>query len=204
MKRHAFTLMELLVAVAIIALLAALLYPVFLSARRNAKIAPCISNMKQLYAAWALYVQDSDGRWPATLTDLAQSLPSVRSVFRCPTDDLNGANREETQSLGTAVSYFYIWNIEEFRRDLRERDPNHGILVCVLHGERGAMYSQDPVFGTYGKVIRLRVDGSVKVVQVGSLCWESGPNKVISRPMWILLTDYLPCPVSWCVGNTPC
>lgn len=205
MKRGAFTLIEILVAVVIIVLLVALLYPVLLSARRTSQMAPCISNLKQVYQAWSMYVQDSDGKWPGTLADLALGQPSLKQgVLQCPLDDLQGANREETRALGIPVSYFYIWNLDEFRRDLRERDSNHGILVCVLHGERGRSYAKDPLYGTYGKLLRLRVDGSVKTAQVGYLCRESGPSRIIERPMWILMTDVLPCPDRWCVGNIPC
>ena len=62
---HAFTLIELMVVMAIIAVLAAILFPVFASARRSARRTICVSNLHQSGIAFNLYQQDYDGRFPA-------------------------------------------------------------------------------------------------------------------------------------------
>jgi prepilin-type N-terminal cleavage/methylation domain-containing protein/prepilin-type processing-associated H-X9-DG protein len=54
----AFTLLELLVAIAIIAILAALLLPVLSQARARATAIQCQGNLKQLQLAWQMYVND--------------------------------------------------------------------------------------------------------------------------------------------------
>ena len=72
--RHAFTLIELLTVIAIIALLAAILFPVFAQAREKARQATCLSNLKQIGLAFAQYMQDYDERFPDR-RDLKQSLP---------------------------------------------------------------------------------------------------------------------------------
>jgi prepilin-type N-terminal cleavage/methylation domain-containing protein len=62
MKRHAFTLVELLVVIAVIAILAALLLPALSRAKERAWVVRCIANHKQLSAAWCMYREDNNGR----------------------------------------------------------------------------------------------------------------------------------------------
>jgi prepilin-type N-terminal cleavage/methylation domain-containing protein len=69
---RAFTLIELLVVIAIIGILAAILLPVFASAKERAKRAHCVSNLHQIGVAIAMYLGDnSDGvprsRWTDTM-----------------------------------------------------------------------------------------------------------------------------------------
>lgn len=103
--RHGFTLIELLVVIAIIAILAAILFPVFAQAREKARAASCLSNTKQISLAFAMYNQDYDEGFMATVTEreapagtpdtadarapfsyqiLLQPYIKNRQIFRCP------------------------------------------------------------------------------------------------------------------------
>jgi prepilin-type N-terminal cleavage/methylation domain-containing protein/prepilin-type processing-associated H-X9-DG protein len=62
--RRGFTLIEILVVIAIIAILAAILFPVFSRARAKARQANCLSNLRQLGTAIEMYTTDYDERYP--------------------------------------------------------------------------------------------------------------------------------------------
>lgn len=63
-KHPAFTLIELLTVVAIVAILATFLVPIIAKARRTAVEAECVSNLRQIGQAISLYVLENDGVLP--------------------------------------------------------------------------------------------------------------------------------------------
>lgn len=99
--RNAFTLIELVIVLAIILVLAGLLFPVFSSARASAYRATCLSNFKQAQMAFFVYGSDYDDRTVVVNHRLGMPgdsrndrtwvqliLPYLRSfaLFRCPSD----------------------------------------------------------------------------------------------------------------------
>ena len=63
-KQVGFTLIELLVVAGVIALLAAVLLPVFAHIRARGQQTACLSNLRQLGLATFQYAQDSDDHYP--------------------------------------------------------------------------------------------------------------------------------------------
>lgn len=108
MKRG-FTLVEILVIVAIISVLAMMLFPAFQSARNMARTTVCQSNLKQLGMAVALYVQDYD-RFPRGLDpsdkyapEIWDSRPDVQAFLA------NTPLLHSDQVLGTYLKSDDIW-----------------------------------------------------------------------------------------------
>ncbi len=104
MKRHGFSLIELLVTIAVIVALMALLMPVMALVRSQAQSTHCASNLRQIGSAAATYASDWSGRLPigqirAPLRDdlrlrywgmyfgFYETIPDMQTttVFNCPT-----------------------------------------------------------------------------------------------------------------------
>lgn len=119
-----FTLIELLVVISIIALLAAILFPVFGRARENARRSSCASNMKQLGLGAQQYEQDNDGRlpiqevttilgfsryWSTTAEINAHQgiYPYVKSkqIYLCPSSKPTTSTNDRTKPQTN-----YVWN----------------------------------------------------------------------------------------------
>jgi prepilin-type N-terminal cleavage/methylation domain-containing protein len=63
-RQRAFTLVELLVVIAVVGILAALLLPALASARDKSRKTACVSNLRQIGIALLNYATDNDGRIP--------------------------------------------------------------------------------------------------------------------------------------------
>ncbi len=119
LKTNGFTLIELLVAIAIIAIQSAMLLPALSKAREKARMARCISNLRQISFALELYADNYNGLYPyaagtidwdqvdavdGTYGWMQQLFPYTKNkgVYKCPS---NKKFEEYSYFLGTRAAY---------------------------------------------------------------------------------------------------
>lgn len=165
--RRGFTLVEMIVVVAIIMLLAAMLFPVLEAALGNAESTSCLSNLHHLGMAARLYCDDYDERivparlptggptsicWDVTI----QSYLHNRLILLCPSDE---TPRRLPNSLCELHSYGINLELAEVGgylgsalRLLDLSDPAGCVLFCELNSQR---------FATHG--VNYEMDGLQRV-----------------------------------------
>lgn len=126
-SRKAFSLIELLVIIAILAALLVILIPTLGSVRAKGRDVRCLTNLRSIGAAWRLYAADNDDRTPALgvpwsespnwaivvaqysgldVTTAAQLPSGESSVLVCPTTQRQHADVRMTRTYGANVTGF--------------------------------------------------------------------------------------------------
>ena len=149
--RSGFTLIELLIVIAIIGLLAALIFPVFSKVRGKARQVTCISNMRQLGQTFMIYAQDYDEvlpeQWKGRTLDINRSAissawetylrPYTKNVEinHCPSDRLSTPLPVPDTDVVLFSSYAVPWNIQGKSLERVPATANTVLLVENWQGE---------------------------------------------------------------------
>jgi prepilin-type processing-associated H-X9-DG protein/prepilin-type N-terminal cleavage/methylation domain-containing protein len=134
MKRHAFTLIELLLVIAIVTILTGMLLPTLNRGRESARAASCISNLRQVGLATEMYVDDYGCYFTWFTTQGSNRLWyfGLESPY-----NPNGAPGARHIDLTKAKLYPYLQKL-------------HGAEVCPSYNYRSSLWRQKFDQITYG------------------------------------------------------
>jgi len=186
-NRFAFTLVELLITVAIISVLAALLSVACAGARERARRVVCINNLHQIGTYFDLYCQDNDGYYPPYAYSFspgksgnwvilvvpkktAQTLvggQEAQNVYVCPSDmdplELDCYD-EDGNPLTVEVSYAYnlVLFMDGYRTSTVPRPSDCSLAMDGDMQQVQGKWKDDPDW--YEKVLELRHNGGVDIL----------------------------------------
>jgi prepilin-type N-terminal cleavage/methylation domain-containing protein len=118
LKRKAFTLIELVVVISIIALLISILMPALNKAREQAAGSVCLGNQKALLMGWLMYADDNDG----LLVGPRVSWNTVNSW-----GIVGGEGGRKEQWAEPAQDEAGVWLDAQNRDDITDKDRYRGI-----------------------------------------------------------------------------
>lgn len=158
MNKHGFSLLEMLITGAIVALLAAFAIPAINAARSNGQRAQCASNLRQIGLAMQLYTSDHAGNLPLTMHTLnsrdkeqswiytlAPYLQDIDRIRVCPADP--PARQQRILAL-KATSYALnelVFGSEDYGNIYRIPRPSQTLLAVILSESRAPSTSWDHV-----------------------------------------------------------
>ena len=120
-RSHGFTVVELLIAVIIIALMVSVIIPALFAAKQKAQQIICVNNLRQLFLAFEQYTNDNNGLLPRP-------------------------NNSETSKDGTKICNAEVWFKAVDRYLTIWQLPNE--RGEILQEERLLFIKQDPIFNT--------------------------------------------------------
>jgi prepilin-type N-terminal cleavage/methylation domain-containing protein len=179
MRRRAFTIIEILVVIGIIAILAGLLFPVFARVRRSAMQADSISNLRQCGVAIAIYLEGDDLR---NLPNYESAKIALTKAPTCDRADYLRTNCAADYGPPLIGSYGYVrgvdtWSNEDTWQQALDRYPNPYLFASVYYGERKVIpfdgNDHNPCVGDMScawpsRLLRVKADTSVTVSNFGA------------------------------------
>jgi type II secretory pathway pseudopilin PulG len=169
-------LIELLIVIAVIAVMAGLIYSVMMQARRRAYLTECVSNLRQLVMAVHAY-EDDWGMIPMRyipihktqegefgfVTQLIYPYVKDRRIYICPEDDTPGIDAIWDKPIiwrgeNWATSYEYYVNEVSLKREGISIPPVPPRLVLFLCFNHSRSLNVDLIS---------RYDGTIEIAPVG-------------------------------------
>lgn len=170
MARHpklepALTLVELLVVVAVIAVLAALLFPVISTVKDKARRTVCMNNLRQINLGLRMYSDDSSDkapRTPGTTNDPGLNWNGYKDLMKSYVG-LNGTSSVQDRLFACPSDTFYYDAVSSFQhvpKGLHEQPPDY--LSYGFNGGNARTNSNAP--GIAGRILSSINDPSKTVL----------------------------------------
>jgi len=116
--RGAFTLVELLVVIGIIAVLISILLPSLNAARRQARTTQCLANIRTIGHAFNMYSQAYKGMWPVAVHEPSswKPIPQERRWYDLVAEFVSSERMESINDLEKIREKSVIWGCPEWSR----------------------------------------------------------------------------------------
>ncbi|MHB9025277.1 MAG: DUF4190 domain-containing protein [Armatimonadota bacterium] len=121
-----------LVLIPIIAVMAAIMFPVFAKAREKARQTTCLSNQRQIATSILMFAQDHDGILPDATTwttSMAASYGVTGKVWDCPTTSNAGTESNPDYGFNALLSGIELGKIADPATTLLTAETNAGNLI---------------------------------------------------------------------------
>ena len=139
-----FTLIELMIAILVILVLAAMLMPQFGIARERARKATCVSNQRNLETAVALWQTDNPGPTLGQGEMSATSVPTASTLSGTPVYTPAVAYREPNDNTGDTQTNGADYFLSAGGATPNTVAPSYGHVVCIFAFADGPNYATGP------------------------------------------------------------
>lgn len=167
-RTGAFTLVELLVVIAVIAILAALLFPSLARGKEKAKSSACISNLKQLQICWQMYAGDNNDTVPPN--NSVTSIPGSGTALATGASWCAGSPRYDTNTVNIEAGLLFEYNrsvrIYHCPSDQSTVEDGAGNKLPMLRNRSYNMSQSINGFPEYDHVMRDYIPSFRKVAQI--------------------------------------
>ncbi|MHB9026557.1 MAG: type II secretion system protein [Armatimonadota bacterium] len=162
-KRHGFTLVEIMVVIAITTLLAGMLFVVFAKAREKARQTVCLSNQRQIGMALLMAAQDRGevlpdaGEWQ----EVVNAYGVTSKLWDCPSNSAQGTASAPDYAYNGAVAGRSLGSIHDERQTFLTADSRPTVSVAESADDLDDRHS--------GRLVASFADGHAALVLLDDL-----------------------------------